>query len=238
MVKAKKHLFRRQKCNGIPGDSVFSPVDGIIKEATHHGGGYAGTVVIEFQVLTPTGIETNTAVGGHMNYDGPAYPGLQVKAGQRIKVGTLIGYLADQAQIDRWNSVPGQFGSHFHWGIRKGAYVFTDNLCQADYQYPNSYALRGYTSCTSVLSQWHDPMTYTLDRCVGCYDDEAPWHNDGSSQAFLDAYIRAHGFGIGSPAEGAGNPNGTKVHCWLDLDPNGNNQCTGIYVQNFENSDP
>ncbi len=77
-------------------------------------------------------------------------------------------------------------------------------------------------------------MTYTLDRCVGCYGDATPWHNDGSSQAFLDAYIRARQFNIGSPAEDSGNPNGTKVHCWLDA----NNVCTGIDVQNFENSDP
>ncbi len=106
--------------NGEPGDQVLSPVDGIVKEATHHGGGYAGTVVIEFQVLTPTGIETNTAVGGHMNYDGLAYPGLQVKVGERVKVGTVLGYLADQTQIDRWNSAPGQFGPHLHWASVRG----------------------------------------------------------------------------------------------------------------------
>ena len=220
------------------GAPIYSPVDGVVKERTHHGGGYAGTVAIEFTISTPGGNEINTAFVGHLNYDGSAYPELQVSLGQHVRVGDLIGYTADQAQIDKWNEgYEGKMKPHVHWGIRKGQYPINglDYSCATD---GNIYAFKGYTSCASYVSQWYDPLIFTLDRCVGCYDDETPWHNDGSSQAFLDAYVRARGFGIGSPAEDAGNPNGTKVHCWLDLDPNQNTQCTGIDVQNFENSDP
>ena len=67
---------------------------------------------------------------------------------------------------------------------------------------------------------------------IGHYSDG--WHEDGSSQAFFDAYVRSRWTGIGVPKQDSGNPSGIYVHCWLDSD----NVCTCIDVQNFENSDP
>ena len=194
--------------HGSVDDPVLSPVSGVVKEAQDHSG-YGGTVIIEAQV----GSEYVTYLIAHMRKSN-----LQVIPGQNVGIHQLLGYVAPTGLNG------GTYAPHIHMGIRKGPYdSHNEDPCGVGAKW--TYA--GYTNCPSiVLNEWYDPESFTPAHCVGCYADS--WHNDGTSQKFLDAYLANPQSGFGIPVQDPGNPQGIYVHAW--------NGANGIDVQNYDDT--
>lgn len=212
----KYHLGLDLETNSDPlhsvvGTDVLAPVDGLVKDS-RASNNYGGIVIIE------TTDQQATYILGHMD---PST--LRVSKGRRVRVGDQVGQIGS-------DEVNGVGGPHVHIGIHKGPYGATDSLCPSD---DNSFAYRGYTYCQSVTNSWNDPLPFTLNKCVGCYSDG--WNNDGSSQAFLDAYLKQRNYTVilGSPTQDPGNPQSHFVHDWRG--PTGTS--LGLLVQNFANAD-
>lgn len=126
---------------GEPGAPVRAIAAGTVRIAATGAGGYGGIVLIDHEI----GGETVTGVYGHLS----ARRGLRVQAGAIVPRGTLLGYLADDDEDG------GDWGPHFHFGIRRGPYS-AQNVCGIWHYVGYSRTCTG-TDHDDYLNAWYDP---------------------------------------------------------------------------------
>ncbi len=155
--------------------------------------------------------------------------GLNFQAGQFVKRGIVIGFVNNSSHPDDVAPDPNGHGlEHLHKGIRlsdtQTAVARDPSAWFRGYERDTRFGT-GFTAASEALQ---------ILQHVGRYGDSrypGSWRNDGSSQAFLNAYNRHDGpVKLGLPFDNGGS---VYIHEWPDDDPIHN-----VLIQDYKNSDP
>lgn len=151
------------------GDTIFACSSGVVKEA-RYSDGYGGIVLIEH--LLSSG-EYVVSLCAHM-----LSSTIEVSVGDIVVQGQIIGYIAQSGDNG------GPYNPHVHFGMHVGSYDDTPSLsCDEE-----GWAYQGYSYDECTLSEWYDPsdLVDANHSFIGYFDDG--WHDDGISEAFLNAH--------------------------------------------------
>ncbi|MFC1633146.1 M23 family metallopeptidase, partial [Patescibacteria group bacterium] len=128
------------------GTYVYAAANGVVKRVANYDDNkdYGGFVAIEHTLPDNSKV---VSIYGHLDWRR-----IKVSTGQTISRGTHIGYLGTSQFNGNWTP-------HLHFGLRKGAFVYT------------SFAYMGYYSQAALSQDWLKPRDFIVPRL---FDQEAP----------------------------------------------------------------